>query len=56
MARIQYQRAAKAGGYRPQQVDERNIARLREETARQIEVCVKQLTLRLSLAVRLHVQ
>ena len=37
MARIQYQRAAKAGGYRPQQVDERNIARLREETARQIE-------------------
>ena len=37
MARIQYQRAAKAGGYRPQQVDERNIARMREETARQIE-------------------
>ena len=37
MARIQYQRSAKAGGYRPQQVDERNIARLREETARQIE-------------------
>ena len=37
MARIQYQRAAQAGGYRPQQVDERNIARMREETARQIE-------------------
>jgi hypothetical protein len=37
MARIQYQSAAKAGGYRPQQVDERNIARMREETARQIE-------------------
>ena len=37
MARIQYQGAAKAGGYRPQQVDDRNIARLREETARQIE-------------------
>jgi hypothetical protein len=37
MARIQYQRAAKAGGYRPQQVDERNIARMREETARQVE-------------------
>ena len=37
MARIQYQSAARAGGYRPQQVDERNIARQREETARQIE-------------------
>jgi len=37
MARIQYQRAAKAGGYRPLQVDERNIARMREETARQID-------------------
>src|SRR5210317_119676 len=37
MARIQYQRAAQAGGYRPQQVDERNIARMREEAARQIE-------------------
>ena len=37
MARLQYQRAAKAGGYRPQQVDERNIARMREETARQID-------------------
>jgi len=37
MARIQYQRAAQAGGYRPLQVDERNIARMREETARQIE-------------------
>ena len=37
MARIQYQAAARAGGYRPQQVDERNIARMREETARQIE-------------------
>ena len=37
MARIQYQSAARAGGYRPQQVDERNIARMREETARQIE-------------------
>jgi hypothetical protein len=37
MARIQYQRSAKAGGYRPQQVDERNIARMREETSRQIE-------------------
>jgi len=37
MARLQYQRSAKAGGYRPQQVDERNIARMREETARQID-------------------
>jgi hypothetical protein len=37
MARIQYQRAAQAGGYRPLQVDERNIARMREETARQID-------------------
>jgi hypothetical protein len=37
MARIQYQGAAKAGGYRPQQVDERNIARIREESQRQIE-------------------
>ena len=37
MARIQYQRAAQAGGYRPQQVDERNIARMREESNRVIE-------------------
>ena len=37
MARIQYQGFAKAGSYRPQQVDERNIARIREETARQVE-------------------
>ena len=37
MARLQYQGAARAGGYRPQQVDERNIARMREEAARQIE-------------------
>ena len=37
MARLQYQRSAKAGGYNPQQVDERNIARMREETARQID-------------------
>lgn len=37
MARIQYQGAARAGGYRPQQVDERNIARIREESQRQIE-------------------
>jgi hypothetical protein len=37
MARLQYQRAAKAGGYRPQQVDERNIARMREESNRVIE-------------------
>ena len=37
MARIQYQRAAQAGGYRPLQVDERNIARMREESSRQIE-------------------
>jgi len=37
MARLQYQRSAKAGGYNPQQVDERNIARMREETARQLD-------------------
>ena len=37
MARIQYQRSAKAGGYRPLQVDDRNIARMREEANRQIE-------------------
>lgn len=37
MARIQYQGAAKPGGYRPQQVDERNIARIREESQRQID-------------------
>ena len=37
MARLQYQRAAKAGGYRPQQVDERNIARMREESNRVID-------------------
>ena len=37
MARLQYQRAARAGGYRPQQVDERNIARMREESSRVID-------------------
>ena len=37
MARIEYQRSVRAGGYRPQQVDERNVARQREETARQID-------------------
>lgn len=37
MARIQYQGAARPGGYRPQQVDDRNIARIREESQRQIE-------------------
>lgn len=37
MARLQYQRSAKSGGYRPQQVDDTNVARLRQETARQIE-------------------
>jgi hypothetical protein len=37
MARIQYQGAARAGGYRPQQIDERNVARIRDETARQVD-------------------
>ena len=37
MANIQYQRSAQPGSYRPQQVDDRNIARLREEAARQIQ-------------------
>ena len=37
MARIQYQPAAQSGGYRPQQTDERKIARMREEAARQVE-------------------
>jgi len=37
MARLQYQRSAKAGGYNPQQVDERNIARMKEETSRQLD-------------------
>ena len=37
MARIQYQRSARPGGYRPVQVDDRNIARMREESQRQIE-------------------
>ena len=36
MARAQYQGSARAGGYRPQQVDERNIARMREESNRVI--------------------
>ena len=37
MARLQYQRSAKPGGYRPQTQDDTNIARLRQETTRQIE-------------------
>jgi hypothetical protein len=37
MARLQYQRSAKSGGYRPQQVDDRNVARLKQEASRQIE-------------------
>ena len=37
MARVQYQRAAQASGYRPQQVDERGLARLREEGNRRLE-------------------
>lgn len=37
MARLQYQRSAKPGGYRSQTKDDRNISRLRQETARQIE-------------------
>ena len=37
MARIQYQPAAKSGSYRPQQVDERNIERIRQESQRQLE-------------------
>ena len=36
MARIQYQGAARASGYRPQQVDERGLARLREEGERKL--------------------
>ena len=37
MARIQYTPYAKSTGYRPQQVDDRNLARMREESQRQIE-------------------
>lgn len=36
MARVQYQGAARASGYRPQQVDERGLARLREEGERKV--------------------
>jgi hypothetical protein len=37
MARIQYTPYTKAGGYRPQQVDDRKLARMREESQRQIQ-------------------
>jgi len=37
MARIQYQGAARASGYRPQQVDERGLARLRQEGERRLQ-------------------
>ena len=37
MARVQYQRAAQASGYRPQQVDERKLARIREAGQRRLE-------------------
>ena len=37
MARIQYQGAARASGYRPQQFDERGLARLREEGERRLQ-------------------
>ena len=36
MARVQYQGAARASGYRPQQVDERGLARLREAGDRKV--------------------
>jgi hypothetical protein len=35
--RIQYQPSVPRGGYRPQQTDERKIARMREEAARQVQ-------------------
>lgn len=35
--RIQYQPAAPGGRYKPQQVDDRNIARMKEEAARRVE-------------------
>jgi hypothetical protein len=37
MARIQYQGSARASGYRPQQVDERGLARLREQGDRRLQ-------------------
>ena len=37
MARIQYQGAARASGYRPQQFDERGLARIREEGERKLQ-------------------
>ena len=37
MTRIQYQPSLPRGGYKPQQTDERKIARMREEAARQVQ-------------------
>jgi hypothetical protein len=37
MARIQYQGSARASGYRPQQFDERGLARLREQGDRRLQ-------------------
>jgi len=37
MARIQYTPYTRAGGYKPQQVDDRNLARMREESQRQLQ-------------------
>ena len=37
MARIQYQGAARSSGYRPQQFDERGLARIREEGERKLQ-------------------
>jgi vacuolar-type H+-ATPase subunit E/Vma4 len=37
MARVNYQRAAQASGYRPQQVDERKLDRIREAGQRRLQ-------------------